>query len=49
MDKHTIKEIQAMLKIHRKHYQKTNEPIANFITSFYWELEMLKDERNEKK
>ena len=39
MDIETVRKIQEMLKEHHKHYKKTNEPIANFINSFYWELE----------
>jgi len=46
MDIKTVREIQKLLKVHHKHYKKTNEIVANFINSFYWELEMkLKNDK----
>ena len=39
----SIDSVQKILKVHKRHYDKTNQKIANFINSFYYELEMLKE------
>jgi len=44
MDIETINEIQELLSYHKTRYSKTNIYIFNFIESFYFELEMLKNE-----
>ena len=50
MDIDTVRKIQNLLKLHAKHYVKTNQSVANFINSFYWELEVeLKDSKVEGK
>jgi len=39
----SIDGVQKILKVHKRHYEKTNQSIANFINSFYYELESLKE------
>ena len=45
----SIDSIQKILKVHKRHYENTNQNIANFINSFYYELEMLKELKSKEK
>lgn len=46
LDNDTIKHVQKLLKGHEDYYKENNQHIANFIHSFYYELEQdLKEKK----